>query len=135
MATVVTPAQILSALKAIQVKPRQPQYGICNNLDWQLSIELGNNFVHEHSLPNGEPAYTVITELSKKWPKFSGISSYPVPVPDSLKPQYAKQTIPCEAIYDDLSEHKWLGEYGELRRELLQFLIEELENGNCSDNS
>lgn len=129
MTTVVTPAQVLSALKTIQVKPRKPQYGICNNLDWQLTIELGDTLVHEYCLANGEPAYCLINELSKKWPKFSGIPSYPVPVPDSLKPHYAREGIPCEAIYDS-QLNKWEGEYGELRRELLQFLIEELENGS-----
>ena len=130
MSILVTPAQVLSALKALRVTVRQPSYGICNNLDWQLAVELGSPFVQEYSLASGEPASDIIAKLASKWPKFSGIPSHPVPVPDSLLNNYRKSGIPSVEIYDAVL-NKWVGEYGELRRELLDFLIEELENGNC----
>lgn len=130
MSILVTPAQVLSALKALRVTVRLQTHGICNNLDCQLPVELGQTCVDNYCLDNGEPTYTVITELSKKWPKFSGIPSHPVPVPDSLLNNYRKSGIPSVEIYDTVL-NKWVGEYGELRRELLDFLIEELENGNC----
>lgn len=121
MTIIVTQAQVLSALKALQVKVRQPSYGICSNLDWQLAIELGSEFVCEYRLPNGDLASDLVTELSQNWPKFSSVPAYPVPLPDGSNTLYT-----CMEMYDS-SLNKWEGEYGALRLELLQFLIEELE--------
>lgn len=122
MPIIVTQAQVLSALKAMQIKVRDPRQGICSNLDWQLWMAFGSGVDHESYLGNGELASSIIPDLSQKWPKFSGFPAYPVPVPEGSNPLYT-----CMEMYDSVL-NKWEGEYGELRRELLQFLIEELEN-------
>lgn len=56
-------------------------------------------------------------EIFRTWPKFSGTLSYPVP---STNPE-----LSAEACFHFTSD-KWSGEYGQLRRELLDYLIEEL---------
>lgn len=53
----------------------------------------------------------------EKWPKFSGDEEYPVPNPIGGCPR---------RIYWDTGS-MWVGEYGRLRIELLDFLISELE--------
>ena len=66
---------------------------------------------------DGCVAYDVIEYLSPKWPKYSGDIAYPVPSPNGKEtPMYAY----------NYSDNLWTGEYGQLRYELLDFLIEEL---------
>lgn len=59
----------------------------------------------------------ILDDIFEKWDHFSGRHGFPVPHPD------AKRT-PWEA-YSRLP--KWRGKYGKLRRELLDFCIQELE--------
>ena len=118
MATVqITANQLLGALKALQVSPAEPTMGICGNLDYKLASELGakmtDYFILEEDL--GISTYQWVGETSQLWPKWSGHYVMPVPTP---------------SLEGWVLTHKWEGEYGELRRELLQFLIEELENGS-----
>ena len=57
--------------------------------------------------------------LFKRWPKYSGFDLYPVPSPDKTRTN-------LEMFYDALAKDAlWQGEYGALRKELLDFLIEE----------
>lgn len=53
----------------------------------------------------------------EKWPKFSGNEDYPIPDPFLGCPR---------RVYWNM-ENMWVGEYGALRIELLDFLISELE--------
>lgn len=55
--------------------------------------------------------------LFQSWPKFSGSVAYPVPGVDRMTPLEAFVYI--RAV--------WVGEYGDLRRELLDHCIAELE--------
>lgn len=55
--------------------------------------------------------------LFRSWPKFSGNVVYPVPGVDRMTPSAA-----WARIHD-----VWVGEYGALRRELLDHCIAELE--------
>ncbi|ASD52157.1 hypothetical protein KNT64_gp205 [Pseudomonas phage PspYZU05] len=61
-------------------------------------------------------ARVILTDIFPKWPKFSGRLNFPVPSIDECNPGAA-------FVYND----KWKGEYGDLRKELLDFLIEELD--------
>tara|TARA_R110002073_G_scaffold244480_2_gene406514 strand:- start:354 stop:647 length:294 start_codon:yes stop_codon:yes gene_type:complete len=59
-----------------------------------------------------------IKRIFKKWPKFSGHILYPVPSPFHNKnAEYA--FLLCDEMY--------YGEYGKLRLELLDFILEELK--------
>lgn len=111
----VTKQELLAAVK----KLRQGQLwdsteGICNNLEDTLTHECHPD---TRAYYKDSPAHIWMRAVAKRWPKWSGDSVYPVPdselLPDDAYQQY---------------DEKWQGEYGDLRRELLDFLIEELEN-------
>lgn len=72
-----------------------PGSGICGNSGMYGNVPLRN-------------------EAFRAWPKFSGDDSFPVP---SITHAYA------ESEYSR-STDKWVGEYGELRVELLKFMVE-----------
>lgn len=54
-------------------------------------------------------------DLCRKWPKAANADGYPVPCPG--------YTDPCTGYH--ATEDKWAGEYGALRMELLDWLIQE----------
>jgi len=60
------------------------------------------------------PWYNIV----KKWPKFSGSITYPVPAFDS-------GATPASAFNSAIE--MWEGGYGELRKELLRYTIDELK--------
>ena len=96
---------VLEALIKVKgVEIEDVQFGICANTRY---IVDDGSYV----------AYNVIEYLSPKWPKYSGDIAYPVPSPNGKEtPMYAY----------NYSDNLWTGEYGQLRYELLDFLIEEL---------
>lgn len=57
-----------------------------------------------------------LVELFKRWPQFSGWTAYPVPH-EWMRPIAAFYNLPL-----------WEDAYGEMRKDLLAFCIEELEN-------
>lgn len=59
-----------------------------------------------------------LPHLFSDWDKFSGDMFHPVPDPHGLSP--------LDAFVN--SDNKWSGEYGKLRIDLLDFMIQELEN-------
>lgn len=72
----------------------------------------------------------VVRGLYDDWPHFSGSSAYPVPPPrdHAIRGYYSDLTdfILCEKIF--LGGYpKWEGGYGELRKDLLQYLIKAVE--------
>lgn len=107
---------LLQGLKAIRKRRLDPSGGICWNLDlWQeRHKEYG-----ELSLVSVRIPY-----WAERWPKFSGVSSYPVP---SLDPQMS----PADAFNKatNVRGRMWgkTNPYGALRWELLEFLISTLE--------
>lgn len=78
-------------------------FGICSNAvlrDDDITIEL--------------------TYIFTRWPKYSGNPKYPIKAPNS---QDSERGIYAWAVdYDKM----WLGSYGDLRIELLDFCIDEL---------
>lgn len=76
----------------------------------------------KHSQRLGGAAEDLLQELLEGWPKFSGDESYPI---NSDKNEYPK----VEYINASLSVTLWdkNTEYGKLRWELLEYLIEELK--------
>lgn len=59
---------------------------------------------------------SIRNRLFTEWPKFSGVISYPVPGVQGLDPWESFSKLP-----------RWSGEYGELRKDLLDFMISKLD--------
>lgn len=109
-----SPGEILRACAEL-ILEHGPYYpaGICLNLAMEMSIWMQSD---DASGPEAKMLSIAVTDLfkhlSSDWPHFSGDHCFPVPWPDrSLEPQEA---------YD--RENKWEGEYGDLRRNLLEFV-------------
>ena len=86
--------------------PVEPALGICFSLSWI----------------NGQGYYKVMSLLDgivETWPKFSGSLGYPIPGDgtDYTDPNHCFNSV----------ENLWEGVQGELRRELLQFIIKQCE--------
>lgn len=92
------------ATKYREGKPSQLKYprGICWNLE-----ERGvyNRWFHDHC---------------HLWPKFSGCHSYPVPGQDKTRVSAANAYHRAQ-----IENRLWVEEYGDLRMELLRWMIEE----------
>lgn len=100
---------LLDALLHIQVHgPYDRDLGICYNVERATMNVPGTD---DLAISN------MMFDLWKKWPNFSGTLSYPVP-----HPQYS---LPEMAYIEE--DHCWEGEYGDSRKELLSFLIAELQ--------
>ena len=84
--------------------PARPEFGICTNID----EEFDQNWDHwlEH--------------MFQSWPHYSGCEAYPVPHP--VYPGNDVMALDCYHC----AGNKWEGAYGELRIELLEFLITNL---------
>ncbi len=65
------------------------------------------------------PVADQLQPLFERWPKYSGMGGYPVPSPVS---KFGAAEMYYYALEESLM---WTGEYGDLRRELLDFLLEE----------
>ena len=105
----------IALLKAlIKTKAAPTNVGICGNVSKNIQT---------HWIGYGD----YLTSLFMSWPKFSGTSSYPVPYPDCESD--------CEsATYAyNATTMMWEGAYGDLRRELLDHCINELEKELGSD--
>lgn len=109
---------LLQALKEVQKSPHLTS-AICTNVRRRLSAQYQRNISQELE--------DTLESLFVKWPKYSGIPSYPIP----------SVTLGLTALaqFDTVALDRssfWEGEYGELRKELLQFCIDtltkELEN-------
>jgi len=74
--------------------------------------------IYDQSLVLGIPVHgSELSDYFEAWPKYSGVAKFPVQSPERLSPeaQYWK------------SHNMYCGEYGLLRLELAQFIIESLE--------
>lgn len=134
-------AETLSALLSAMLVVREqvadgerPHQAICVRL-WALGGMRGLK------------AETLLRHLYSVWPKFSGNSAFPVPgsgeAPELVDEYYGDDDaiVPlgldllAEMYYDAVDGGNlnggdfWAGRYGELRRELMQFVIDELQKG------
>lgn len=102
---------LLEALYSIKAEPGYRTCGICDNVECLLD-ELDED--------DERKVNRILRDLFVSWPKFSGDIIYPIKAP-------GYQT--GEASYLSEENHnKWEGEYGNLRKELLDFLINSLKN-------
>lgn len=65
-------------------------------------------------------------QLCKEWPKFSGDDPYPVPSPTLM---HSASTIFTS------TENLWVGDYGALRKDLLNFVIGKLQENQMAQTS
>lgn len=105
---------LLRALQKVKESPKADT-GICYLVEDHLEV-LG--FIGS--------AEEIIGELATSWPKWSGDGVYPVPCPESYLDR-SREDPHCWAF---CSLPKWEEAYGDLRMELLDFLINELERAN-----
>lgn len=71
--------------------------------------------------------YTVLVFFFKKWPEHSGLNNYPVPAVQGFECPYEcfyNPATPCEN--NEWANWLWNSPYGEKRRQLLDFLIDEI---------
>ena len=86
--------------------PVAPTLGICFSLSWR----------------NGQDYFKVVSLLDgivETWPKFSGSWGYPIPCDGT------GYTSPCECF--NSVDYLWEGVQGELRYELLRYIIQQCE--------
>lgn len=99
--------------------------GICSNINLKFKNLTPNDTDYFFDLDNLDVLRT-IQDICKDWSKFSGDSSFPIPVPDDLIEEYGYCINPTADIYYKEGD-KYTGSYGELRLELLQFIIDTLK--------
>jgi hypothetical protein len=91
--------------------PADATDGICYNLELIMSGELAFS-------------RRCLLRQFMSWPEFSGNITYPVPLEGTKNPA---------TVYWARQNHdKWVGEYGDARRRLLDHCITELENEQCT---
>lgn len=99
--------ELLEALQDIQKAVNAGDFD-CHSEDEGICYFLRINY--------GYSLHYIFRELCLPWPEYSGSFDFPVPSPDkSLRPEQAYYLLP-----------KWKGEYGEARKRLLQWCIDEL---------
>jgi hypothetical protein len=117
----------------IEGNMQEPVYGLCTNVWCGLDKEF------ESSPPMQQSAADAWHEVQEvmypKWPKYSGHDGFPVPATAKFKArtdtgnlQHIPSLIKKPAVRQYAHEEfKYGGEYGELRLELAQFIVNELK--------
>lgn len=94
---------LLERLKTIRrFGPRRREFGICMN---------ANNA-------------SEMLRIAPKWKHYSGSTYYPVPDPKNMDKKWRAED---KYLHTCKKGDMWTGEYGRLRRDLLDFCIETLE--------
>lgn len=107
---------LLQALKEVQESPCHTS-AICTN----VCVKLRKLPQYQRNI--SQELDDMLACLFKKWSKYSGVPRYPIPSVTLELTAYGQFDI----VAIDRGSF-WEGEYGELRKELLQFCIEQLEN-------
>jgi hypothetical protein len=89
--------ELLARLLAVKEAPKHC-IGICG--------QLGHSF------------YFKLDRLFERWPDYSGSRDYPVPS--------ARSDLTAAQAYD-MADNLWVGQYGDMRKALLDFCIAEVE--------
>ena len=118
----ITKATVLAALNKLELDGMYNSWpakgGICSYARFSLASDLDGYGQVD----------AILKPIFRKWPKYSGNSWYPVPHP--CQNEYADEDdiryLAEQAFEDEYADDMWTGEYGELRKELLAFCIEQL---------
>lgn len=101
--------------RLLEIRERGPinyRAGICWNVEYECLSNFGGNIMF-----GCPPARNVVNELFIKFPNFSGVLAYPLP---GGLDKY------CDAVNSNTLWDK-SSEYGQLRWELLDFMIDTLQ--------
>lgn len=101
----------------VETSTVKPYNSICAALD-QLELDAYGRTASSNT--EGTVAHQLKT-LFERWPKYSGTETYPVPSPDSTR------SADSMFYYALDMDGMWTGPYGNLRKELLDFLIQETQ--------
>ena len=104
---------MLDAALDIKVGNFDKKYGICINLSDKVNRQVEESEESEERYDSWE----ILKQAFYTWPKFSGDEAYPINDPKGIETPHN--------VYPKLP--KWVGEYGELRFELLDHIINFIE--------
>ena len=93
--------------------------GICGNIDHKVTNAMDVKFP-DYVIGNDEiimDSWEILKRAFRTWPKFSGDIDYPIDDPHEIE-------TPHNVF---IRSHKWIGEYGALRFELLDHVIDFLK--------
>ena len=110
---------MLDAALDIKARNFDDHVGICGNIDHKVTDAMTVKFP-EYVEDDDEDimvSWRILKRAFYTWPKFSGDANYPI------KDPYNRVSAP--RVYDQLP--KWIGEYGALRFELLDHVIDFLK--------
>lgn len=127
--------RIANALESLDIdtiiEANPNMYGICGLIEAML---------YECDVPKEltSLAQNRLQDIMTTWPKYSGNSYYPIPCPSNKGPEYSDVNVSdslaesnrAKWAYTNLT--RWAGEYGKLRYDALDWLIEYLRaNPTC----
>lgn len=105
---------LLEALHTLRrLGPTDEDDGICHNLDRLMYGEDGRDWEQPDPCDLLRPQF-------ESWPEYSGNYAYPIALEGWMRPS--------SAYWSSENSNKWVGEYGDARRRLLDHCITELEN-------
>lgn len=108
---------LLEALKKLQQDgPYNERDGICHNLEYLMYGEDGRDPFDEDQ---PDPCELLAPQF-ESWDEYSGNEAYPIALEGWMRPS--------SAYWSSENSNKWVGEYGEVRKRLLQHCITELES-------
>ena len=113
---------MLDAALDIKAGNFDESYGICGNIDYKVAYAMAVKFPeyviddHDKIIMN---SWRILRRAFYTWPKFSGDIGFPIEDPHEIET--------ADNAYIRLP--KWTGEYGALRFELLDHVIDFLKNG------
>ena len=111
---------MLDAALDIKAGNFNKQWGICGNIDHQVTLAMDVKFPG-YVIADDEinmDSWRILRRAAYTWPKFSGDADYPIDDPLGIESAY-------NVYASDLP--KWTGEYGALRFELLDHIIDFLK--------
>ena len=92
------------------------RYGICTNISDKvisaMNVKLPESVIDDDEITRD--SWQILKHAFYTWPKFSGDADYPINDPFGIETAYN--------VYNQLP--KWIGEYGALRFELLNHIID-----------
>ena len=109
---------MLDAALDIKAGNFNKQWGICGNIDQKVTDVMAVKFPEYVIVDDNMDSWKILRRAASTWPKFSGDADYPIDDPLGIESAYS--------IYDS-DFPKWTGEYGALRFELLDHVIDFLK--------
>lgn len=120
----------LLALESLRELGPLTNTGICDNF-WVYMYANGKEISHYE-------AEAFIATLSKDWPHYTGVESYPVPAPNLRRSDflYFEQWHQAQgSFYRDCADHWGVHLYGDLRRMLLDHCIDSIRKQLAPERS